>query len=132
MKKLLITFNYYSKEYIEETNTTIYTLLIKNSLWNISIKINTNEYNTIIDILSNDKCIFYYSVDQQQLDDLMIKCTPLEYMLFTSQEFLENNELLIYVEGFGLPAYNNSIDIYQSTPKLKYNESTINNYFKDR
>lgn len=127
MKKIIVPYYLYNKEYIEDSDTCIYSLSIKNSLFNILVKITIYNYctldksNTELEITSNDISNYYKDFQSK------FSCEALEI----AQEFLQINNLLIYIKGYGLPAFNNRL-IIPSTPKTDYNYARTNNNYTDR
>lgn len=116
-----ITYHHYDKEYISNSDTYIYSISIKNSFWNIDIKITDGKHFRSIEILSNDITQYY----DEFTNDYLI---PLEELFQKSEDFLFANELQMYIIGFGLPAYNSLVDLNQSKPSNTNNYESNNNY----
>jgi hypothetical protein len=125
MKNIFVPSCLYDKQYDTETDTCIFKLNINNSLFSVLIKITITNYcnltksNTEIDIRSKGITQYYHDFGK----DGFYKS------LEVAQDFLKINNLLLYIKDYGMSALNDKVNLYSSTPKIKYNyEGTNNNY----
>lgn len=122
LDKIIIPYSFYEKSYIEETDTAIFKLCIKNNFYNVAIKItisnycDTNKSFTSIEITSNDITQYFSDIGEKgNIEALII-----------AQNFLLINDLLLYIKGFGTPNLN-KIFLEQSKPLTTNYESNYNN-----
>lgn len=120
--KILIGYSFYNKKYIEDTDTLIHTLNIKNTWYDINIIITINDSSsymrslTFIEIISNSICLYSYDLGLE--GDIEA--------LFIAQDFIFSNNLSLFIKGFGLPSFNN-INQFQQKPTSN-DKSTYTNY----
>jgi hypothetical protein len=113
--KNLININFYRRIYIQEEDTIIYNLDIKNKFFDINIKIinspNSESKRNIELEITSKGVTQYYLETNREIGVFQI-----------AEEFIFANNLAIYIDGFGLPAFNKEVYLTQNKPTTFYEE----------
>lgn len=126
--KLLITHIFYNKTYLEECDTAIHTLSVKTGSLQAIAKITTINYCDInkafssLEILDSLGLEYYVEAGINGFKDCLIEV----------QDYLIENNLLPFVEGYGMKAFNNKISNNQTKPTLTNYDSITEEYYQER
>lgn len=127
LKEIIIPYSFYDKNWDIVTDTMENNLVIKNSFVNVKVNItiinycSTDSSYTILNLFVDDS--LFYTIDLGKSSEIKA--------LYYAQDFLFENHLLLYVDGFGTASFDDKIYIEQSKPTKNY-ESGINNKSNDR
>ena len=126
MKNLKIQSYLYDKSYNDDFDIVEYSLTIKNFSWDVVVKITSNI--SIEDLKTGITDLVIYS---NNIIQYTLSYNSLTQAFFEAEQFLEHNNLLLYIPGYGTQDY--FIDKISSTPKSNYNYEPISdNYYQER
>jgi hypothetical protein len=126
--KLLITHIFYNKTYLEECDTAIHTLSVKTGNIQAIAKITTINYCNYNKAFSSLEIL-----DSLGLEYYMeAGINGFKECLQEVQDYLIENNLLLFVEGFGMKAFNNKLNINQTKPTITNYDYITEDYYQER